>query len=91
LTGPKALVAIINATKEGIDAVKAGKLLATGDYNGYLQGCLGTMAAVRYLRKLPVPKEVVFPASVIDAGNYKGHDLPDSQRSCPKCEDVVKG
>jgi ribose transport system substrate-binding protein len=87
----KALVVSINATKEGIDAVKAGKLLATGDYNGYLQGCLGTMAAVRHLRKLSVPKEVVFPASVIDMTNYKGHDLPDSQRSCPKWEEVVKG
>jgi len=86
----KALVISINATKEGVEAVKAGKLLATGDYNGYLQGCIGTMAAIRYLRKLPVPKEVVFPATVIDSTNYQGHDVADAQRTCPKWEDVVK-
>jgi ribose transport system substrate-binding protein len=87
----KALVVSINATKEGVDAVKAGKLLATGDYNGFLQGCLGTLAAIRHLRKQSVPKEIVFPASVIDASNYKGHEVPDNQRTCPKWEQVVKG
>jgi len=86
----KALVVSINATKEGIDAIKAGTLLASGDYNGFLQGCVATMAALRHLRKLPVPKEIVFPATVIDATNYKGHDLPDAQRSCPKWDEVVK-
>jgi ribose transport system substrate-binding protein len=80
----KALVVGINATKEGVDAVKSGKLLATGDFNGYLQGCFGTLAAIRHLRKLPVPKEIVFPATVIDATNFKGHDLPDTERVCPK-------
>lgn len=86
----KALVVSINATKEGIDAIKAGKLLASGDYNGFLQGCVATMAALRHLRKLPVPKEIVFPATVIDATNHKGHDLPDAQRSCPKWDEVVR-
>jgi len=86
-----ALVVGINGTKEAIDAIKAGKLAATGDYNGYLQGCLGTMAAIRYVRKLPVPKEVVFPTTVIDNTNYKTADIPDSQRTCPKWESVVKG
>jgi ribose transport system substrate-binding protein len=42
------------------------------------------------LRNLPVPKEVVFPAIVIDSTNYKAYDLLDSQRSCPKWETVVK-
>ncbi|MFZ9468066.1 MAG: sugar ABC transporter substrate-binding protein, partial [Limnohabitans sp.] len=32
----KALVIGINGTKEAVDAIKAGKLLATGDYNGFL-------------------------------------------------------
>ena len=37
-----------------------------------------------------VPKEVVFPALVIDASNYKTYDIPDAQRTCPKWESVVK-
>jgi hypothetical protein len=48
------------------------------------------MAAIRTLRKQAVPKEVVFPAVVIDAGNYKQYDIPDAQRTCPKWESVVK-
>ena len=87
----KALVVGINATKEGIDAVKAGKLLATSDFAGFLQGCVGTMAAIRALHNLPVPKAIAFPSTVIDSTNYKDADIPDAQRECPKWEAVVKG
>jgi ribose transport system substrate-binding protein len=80
----------INGTKEAMDAIKAGRLLASGDNNGYVQGCIGTMAAIRQLRKLPVPREIVFPATVIDNTNYAAFDILDSQRSCPKWETVVK-
>lgn len=85
-----ALVVGINGTKEAVDAIKAGKMLATGDYNGFLQGCVGTMTAIRALRNLPVNKEVVFPATVVDKSNYQSIDVPIEQRSCPKWEDVIK-
>jgi ribose transport system substrate-binding protein len=86
----KVLAVGINGTKEAVDAIKAGRLLASGDNNGYVQGCIGTMAAIRQLRKLPTPREVVFPATIIDNTNYKTYDIPDAQRSCPKWETVVK-
>ncbi len=86
----KALVVGINGTKEAIDAIKAGKLLATGDYNGFLQGCIATMTAIRELRKLPVQKEVIFPAMVIDKSNYQAFDNPVESRTCPKWEDAIK-
>ncbi len=86
----KVLAVGINGTKEAMDAIKAGRLLASGDNNGYVQGCIGTMAAIRTLRKLPVPKEVVFPAVVIDSTNYKMYDILDAQRSCPRWETIVK-
>ena len=72
----KALVIGVNGTKEAIDAVKAGKLLATGDCDGFLQGCMGTMGAVRHLRNLPVPKEIIFPITVFNITNYQGADVP---------------
>jgi ribose transport system substrate-binding protein len=87
----KALVVGINGTKEAIDAIKAGKMLATGDYNGFMQGCVGMMVAIRELRKLPVPKEVIFKASVIDKSNYQPLDVPADKRVCPKWEDAIKG
>jgi ribose transport system substrate-binding protein len=86
----KVLAVGINGTKEAIDAIKAGRLLASGDNNGFIQGCIGTMAAIRRLRNQPVPKEVVFPATVIDSSNYKAYDILDSQRTCPKWETIVK-
>lgn len=87
----KALVVGINGTKEAVDAIKAGKMLASGDYNGFLQGCVGTMAAIRELRKLPVPKEVVFKAAVIDKSNYQAVDMPADKRNCPVWEEAIKG
>jgi ribose transport system substrate-binding protein len=87
----KALVVGINGTKEAIDAIKQGKLLATGDCDGFTHGCLGTMAAVRHLRNLPVPKEFIFSVMVIDKSNFAGMDVPYEQRMCPSWESVVKG
>jgi ribose transport system substrate-binding protein len=86
----KALVIGINGTKEAVDAVKSGKMLATGDYNAFNQGCLGTMAAIRAVRKLPVPKEIVFPVTVIDKNNYQPFDIAADKRTCPKWEEAVK-
>jgi len=86
----KALVVGINGTKEAVDAIKAGKMLATGDYSAFLQGCIGTMAAIRALRKQPVPTEVVFAARVVDKTNYQALDVPVEKRTCPKWEEVVK-
>ena len=87
----KALVVGINGTKEAIDAIKTGKMLASGDYNGYLQGCVAVYAAIRELRKQPVPKEIVFKAGVIDKNNYQPADIPAENRTCPKWEVAIKG
>jgi ribose transport system substrate-binding protein len=86
----KALVIGLNGTKEAVDAVKAGKLLATGDCDGFLQGCMGTMGAVRHLRNLPVPQELIFPIKVFNSTNYEGADIPYDSRMCPPWESIVK-
>jgi ribose transport system substrate-binding protein len=87
----KSQIVGINGTKEAVDAIKAGKMLASGDYNGFLQGCVATMVAIRELRKLPVPKEVVFKAGVIDKTNYQSADVPAEKLVCPNWEDAIKG
>lgn len=86
----KALVIGLNGTKEAIDAIKAGKLLASGDCDGFLQGCMGTMAAIRHLRQLPVPSEVIFPIKVFNSMNFEGADIPYEERMCPAWDSVVK-
>jgi ribose transport system substrate-binding protein len=85
----QALVVSINATSEAIDAIKAGKLLASGDCNGHLLGCVGVMAAVRHLQDLPVPARWAYPATIVDRTNYHGADVPEAERLCPAWETVV--
>lgn len=86
----KALVIGINATKEAIDAIKEGRMLASGDYSGFLQGCVGTMIAVRNLRKESTPAEFLLPPVVVDKSNYKPYDVPAESRNCPKWDEIVK-
>ena len=86
----KAQVVGINGTKEAIDAIKAGKLLASGDYNGFSQGCLGTMMAIHALRGQPVIKEIVLKPTVITKDNYEPFAVPLEQRACPTFEEANK-
>ena len=85
----KAQVIGINGTKEAVDLIKAGKMLASGDYNGFIQGCLGVQIAVRHLAGKPVPKEIMLKPVVIDASNYQPYDVPVEQRTCPKLEEFA--
>jgi ribose transport system substrate-binding protein len=85
----KAIVVGINGTKEAVDAVKAGKLLASGQADPFMQGCLATTIAIRHLRKQAVPAEMRLKPSVIDASNYKEFDKPVEARVCPKWESLA--
>ncbi len=86
----KAQVIGINGTKEAVDAIKTGKLLASGDYNGFVQGCLGTMIAIRSLRKEPTIPEIVLAPTVITKDNYQPYDVAVETRSCPSWEEGSK-
>jgi ribose transport system substrate-binding protein len=73
----------INASKEAVDFIKSGEMLASGDYNGLIEGCLGAEIAIRTLRKQPVPKEVMAKTSVVDKSNYQAYETPVEKRPCP--------
>jgi ribose transport system substrate-binding protein len=79
----------INGTKEAVDAIKAGKLLASGDYNGFLQGCIGTIIATRTLRKESVVQEIVLKPTVVSKENYQPYETPVESRSCPTWEQAL--
>lgn len=85
----KAVIVGINGSKEAVELIKAGKLLASGDFNGFIQGCVGTEIAIRAARKEPTPKEVVLKAVVIDKTNYQPFETPIEQRQCPKLSEVA--
>ena len=79
----------INGTKEAVDAIKADKLLASGDYNGFLQGCIGTIIAARTLRKQPIVPEVLLKATVVSKENYQPYETPVESRTCPTWEQAL--
>jgi ribose transport system substrate-binding protein len=85
----KARVIGINGSKEAVELIKAGKLLASGDFNGFIQGCIGTEIAVRSLRKQPTPNEVILKPIVIDSTNLTPYETPVEQRACPTLEQIV--
>lgn len=85
----KALVVGINGSKEAVDLIKAGKLLASGDFNGFIQGCLGTEIAIRNVRKEQTPKEIVLKPVVIEKSNTQPYEIPVEQRRCQKLEEVA--
>lgn len=85
----KAKVVGINGTQEAVDAIKSGKLLASGDYNGFLQGCIGTLVAIRALRNEPIVTEVVLKPTVVNASNFQPYDVPLESRSCPSWSEAA--
>jgi ribose transport system substrate-binding protein len=78
----------INASKEAVDFIKAGEMLASGDYNGLIEGCLGAEIAIRTLRQQPVPKEVMAKTAVVDKSNAQAYEIPVERRPCPTLESV---
>ncbi|HLW12250.1 MAG TPA: sugar ABC transporter substrate-binding protein [Casimicrobiaceae bacterium] len=79
----------IGGVPESVKAIKDGRLLATAEFNGFKMGCIATMAAVRTLRKEPVPSTVLIKGIVIDKTNYAPFEVPGDQRQCPKWDEVV--
>ncbi len=86
----KARVAGVNGTQEAIDAVKAGKLVASGAADPFAQGCAAGMLAVRAARKQPVPAEMLWKPFVIDKENVAEFDIPPDKRTCTAYEAIVK-
>jgi ribose transport system substrate-binding protein len=88
--GKKAMVVGINASAEVLTYIKSGEILASGDYNGYQQGCLAAEIAVRHLHKQEAPKEVILKSVVVDKTNYQPYETPMDKRTCPTLDNVAK-
>lgn len=91
VAGRTALVVGNNGTIEAAEAVGQGRLLATMDYDGLKMGAVAAMAALRHLAGLPVPREILLPAQVIDRANHAAWLVPVEQRALPAWEAMVPG
>lgn len=80
----------INGILPAVKQIETGGMLASVDFNMFKIGCTATRAAVRHLRKEPLPEKVMLPAEVIDKTNYKAWLVPVDQRTCPEWSDVAR-
>jgi ribose transport system substrate-binding protein len=81
----------VNALPEAIASIKAGKLLATVDFDAMKITCIATEAAIRHLRGETVPPEIILPAQIVDRTNYQPWNRPLEERQCPLWDEVVTG
>jgi ribose transport system substrate-binding protein len=77
------LIVGINGSKEIVELIKSGEILASGDYNGLVEGCLGAEIAILALRKQEAPKEIMAKTSVVDKSNFAAYETPVERRPCP--------
>jgi ribose transport system substrate-binding protein len=87
--GRTSLVVGANAIPEAIEALKAGRLLATADFDAHKIACIAGEAAVRVLRGETVPKQILLPVEIVDATNYAAWDRPMEDRPRPTWDAVV--
>lgn len=85
-----AIVIGINGILPAVKQIETGAILATVDFNMFKIGCTATRAALRYLKREPLPEKVILPAEVIDKTNYKAWLVPVDQRSCPEWSEMAR-
>jgi ribose transport system substrate-binding protein len=80
----------VNALPEAIAAIKSGKLLATVSFDAMHIASIATEAAIRYLRGERIPREILLPAEIVDASNFRAWDLPLEARHSPAWEAAAR-
>jgi ribose transport system substrate-binding protein len=80
----------INGILPAVKQIETGGMLATVDFNMFKIGCVATRAAVRHLKREPLPEKVMLPAEIIDKTNYKAWLVPVDQCACPEWTEVVR-
>ena len=70
----------VNAIPQAIEAIGAGRMLATADFNAMQMAYLAAECAARHLRGERVPLSIELPVQVVHKGNCSNWNLPYAQR-----------
>jgi ribose transport system substrate-binding protein len=89
--GRMALVAGINAIPEAVKAIRRGEMIATADFNAMNLAAIATECALRHLGGENVPRRVMLPVQIVDAGNALLWDAPFEDRPQITWADAVAG
>jgi ribose transport system substrate-binding protein len=84
-----ALVVGINASRDAAELIKSGQMVASGDFNGFIEGCVAAQLAIRVLRKQAVPQEAILRTVVVDKSNAEPYELPVEKRTCPTVDAAI--
>lgn len=87
--GRHAVVAGVNAIPEAVAAIRAGRMLASADFNAMQMCALATECAIRHLRGEAVPAEIELPVAIVDRHNCEAWDRPYEQRPLLTLEDIT--
>jgi ABC-type sugar transport system substrate-binding protein len=79
----------VNATPDGVAAIKRGDMLATAAFDAMRMACTAVHAAHRHLTGQAVPSEIILPVEVVDAQNYARWDRDYPDRPLPEWDEVV--
>ena len=78
--GKTAAVVGVNAIPQAIEAIAAGRMLATADFNAMQMAYLAAECAARHLRGEGIPERIELPVQIVDGSNYTQWNLPYAQR-----------
>ena len=87
--GRRVPVVGVNALPDAIAAIKAGRMLASADFDAMKISCIATEAALRHLRGERVPREILLPTQIVDAANCQEWDMPLEDRRCLEWDEVL--
>lgn len=88
--GARALIGSVNATPDGVEAIRRGEMHATAAFNAMAMGCLALHAARRICAGETVPQQILLPAEVVTAQNLDAWSLPYDQRALPDWDRAVQ-
>jgi ribose transport system substrate-binding protein len=74
----------VNATPDGIKAIKNGELLASAAFDAMKMVCLAVEAAARLLSGKTVPAQLLLPVEIVDRSNCQIWDRPYEARPLPE-------
>jgi len=88
--GRSAQVVGVNAIPQAIEAIGAGRMLATADFNAMQMCFLATECALRHGRGEPVPAEIELPVAIVHAGNWRQWNRPYEERPLATLKEVLQ-
>lgn len=87
--GCSAAVVGVNAIPQAIDAIRAGRMLATADFNAMQMCALATECAIRHAQGEAVPAVIELPVAIVDRHNAGRWNLPYEQRPLLTLKEVI--